>query len=78
MKTGTRRHFLQSTAVGAVALTQFPTLVSAAEPEHKLRLGLIGCGWYGMVDVKAALKCGGVEMVSLCDVDSDHLQQSAS
>ena len=42
-----------------------------------IKLGLIGCGWYGMVDVKAAFKVGGVEIVAVCDVDSEHLQQSA-
>ena len=78
MNTGTRRQFLQSTAVGAVALSQFPALLHGADPDHKIRLGLIGCGWYGMVDLKAAFKCGGVEAVALCDVDSEHLQQSAS
>ncbi len=31
-----------------------------AESQGKLKLGLIGCGWYGMVDAKAALKGGGV------------------
>lgn len=45
--------------------------------EPKLKMGLIGCGWYGMVDVKAAFKAGGVEVVALCDVDSQHLQSSA-
>lgn len=78
MNTGTRRQFLQSTAVGAVALSQFPALLRSAEPEHKLKLGLIGCGWYGMVDLKAALKIGGVDVLALCDVDSDHLEQSAN
>ena len=78
MNTGTRRQFLQTTTVGAVALAQFPTLLRAAEADRKVKLGLIGCGWYGMVDLKAALKCGGVDVISLCDVDSDHLQQSAS
>ena len=28
-----------------------------------IKLGLIGCGWYGMVDVKAAFKAGGVEVI---------------
>src|SRR3974377_2144603 len=78
MNKATRRQFLQTTAVGTGALSQFPALLRGAEPEHKLKLGLIGCGWYGMVDVKAALKVGGVEIVALCDVDSDHLHQSAA
>lgn len=78
MNSLSRRDFLQSAAAGAVVLSQFPAVLRAAEPDAKLRLGLIGCGWYGMVDVKAALKAGGVEMVGLCDVDSEHLSQSAA
>ncbi len=73
----TRRHFAASTAVGLAALTQPPALLRGAEPDRKLRLGLIGCGWYGMVDVDAAWKVGGVEVIALCDVDSEHLNQSA-
>jgi predicted dehydrogenase len=76
-RTFSRRDFLGTSAIGAAALTQFPSVLRAAEPDRKLRLGLIGCGWYGMVDVKAAFKAGGVEVVGLCDVDSDHLLQSA-
>src|ERR1035441_10549150 len=59
MNTATRRQFLQATAVGALALSQFPTVLRAADPDRKLKLGLIGCGWYGMVDVKAAVQGGG-------------------
>lgn len=77
MNSSNRRQFLQTAAFGAATLSQFPALLRGAEPDHKLRLGLIGCGWYGMVDVKAALKVGGVEIAALCDVDSQHLEQSA-
>ena len=45
--------------------------------DRKLRIGLIGAGWYGMVDTTAALKSGGVEVIGICDVDSDHLKTSA-
>ena len=69
-----RRHFLRATAVGAFAAS---TCLSRAAEERKLRLGLIGAGWYGMVDVDAAFKVGGVEVVAVCDVDSEHLQQGA-
>jgi predicted dehydrogenase len=44
----------------------------------KLRMGLIGCGWYGMVDLRAALASGGVECIALCDIDSQHLSEAAS
>ncbi|MCX6897289.1 MAG: Gfo/Idh/MocA family oxidoreductase [Verrucomicrobia bacterium] len=71
-----RRMFLGT--AGAVALTSIigRAAESAAEGK-KLKVGVIGCGWYGMVDAKAALKVGGVEVVALCDVDSEHLAKSA-
>lgn len=45
---------------------------------RKLKLGLIGSGWYGMVVAKAALKAGGVEISAVCDVDTEHLKNSAA
>ena len=78
MNSINRRHFLRHSAAGAVAVSQLPGLLRSAEPDRKLKLGLIGCGWYGMVDVKAAFKAGGVEVVALCDVDTEHLSQSAA
>lgn len=71
-----RRQFLQTTALGAAAVA-LPSVLRAADADRKVRFGLIGCGWYGMVDVEAAFKVGGVEVVGLCDVDSEHLSQSA-
>jgi predicted dehydrogenase len=43
----------------------------------KLNVGLIGCGWYGLVITKAALKVGGVTITAVCDVDSAHLKSGA-
>ncbi len=68
--TSNRRKFLG--ALGAGVATK--RLVYGAAAEQKLKIGLIGCGWYGMVDVNAALKAGGAEIVALCDVDSEHLK----
>ncbi len=71
-----RRQFMGGAVAGTLALSGM--MARAAENEgRKIRLGLIGCGWYGMVDVNAAFKAGGVEVVALCDVDSDHLNKSA-
>jgi len=36
---------------------------------RKLKIGLIGAGWYGMVDTTAALKSGAAEVIGVCDVD---------
>ncbi len=43
-----------------------------------LSLGLIGCGWYGMVDLNAAFENDGVQCAALCDVDSEHLAAAAA
>jgi hypothetical protein len=76
-----RRSFLQTAALGAGVLAS-PSLAaqggqgvpapvpSAANGGRILKLGLIGCGWYGLVDVDAAFKVGGVEVIGVCDVDS--------
>jgi len=48
------------------------------DPNRRLGVGLIGCGWWGMQDLKAALQVGGINVVALCDVDSEHLQTSAA
>ncbi len=53
-------------------------LVYGAAAEQNLKLGVIGCGWYGGVDAENALKAGGVEIVAVCDVDSEHLSAFAS
>jgi len=72
-----RRCFIHASA-GVGLLTQFPAILHGAESAKNIKLGLIGCGWYGLVDVEAAFKVGGVEVVALCDVDSDHLQSASS
>ena len=72
-----RRSFLGTAAAGAFALGALGSRAAEA-PAKKLKLGLIGCGWYGLVDVKAAFKAGVVEVLAICDVDSDHLAQSAA
>jgi predicted dehydrogenase len=72
-----RRKFLVTAAAGAVAATQLRSLAAEASAGKKIKLGVIGCGWYGMVDAKAALKAGGAEIVALCDLDREHLAKSA-
>lgn len=71
MTTPNRRQFLSAAA--ALSLGR-PVHATAGE---RLKVGVIGCGWYGMVDLDAAFRAGGVEAVALCDVDSRHLSESA-
>jgi predicted dehydrogenase len=77
MNTIDRRTFLQNSALATAAVSMLPSRGFAQAADQKIKLGLIGCGWYGMVDVEAAFKVGGVEVIALCDVDSAHLEESA-
>ena len=78
MSQSSRREFL-GTAVAAAGTLAIKRGVHSAEPAppSELKMGVIGAGWYGMVDAKAALKVGGVKVTAICDVDSDHLTKSA-
>lgn len=71
-----RRTFIEKTALGTAAITS-PFYVLGHSQESKLRVGLIGAGWYGMVISRAALEVGGLEVTAICDVDSEHLRDSA-
>ncbi|MDD2598862.1 MAG: Gfo/Idh/MocA family oxidoreductase [Kiritimatiellae bacterium] len=71
----TRRKFLGTTAIGTLGLAGGGAL--AQTDKKTIRIGVIGVGWYGMVDAKAALKAGGAEITAICDVDSVHLKTSA-
>jgi predicted dehydrogenase len=72
-----RRSFLGAAAAGTWAMDGLLHRASAAD-QPKIKLGLIGCGNYGMTDARAAFKAGGVEIVALCDVDSRHLAEAAA
>lgn len=71
-----RRRFIEISSMGSAALAGTFYLPGKTQ-ERKLKIGLIGAGWYGMVITKAALKTGGVEVIAVCDVDSSHLKESS-
>src|SRR6201997_3517758 len=45
--------------------------------QKTLRVGMIGCGWYGKSDLFRLIQVAPVEVVSLCDVDSKMLSDAA-
>jgi predicted dehydrogenase len=72
-----RRKFLKVASLGSAALAS-PFYASSLTQDKKLKVGLIGSGWYGMVIARAALTVGGVEIIGVCDVDSQHLAESVA
>ncbi|GAA5508958.1 Gfo/Idh/MocA family oxidoreductase [Novipirellula caenicola] len=69
-----RRNFLTRTAALASIATAAQSAYAVASPR---RVGLIGCGWYGKCDLLQLINIEPVEVVSLCDVDSQMLEEAA-
>ena len=73
-----RRRFLQTTGLGLAGASLMRAPAFAAElADQKKRVGLIGSGWYGKVDLLRLIQVAPVEVVSLCDVDSKLLAEAA-
>ncbi len=70
-----RRHFLQTTAAAASIAAISSRAYAAPSPKPR-RVGLVGCGWYGKCDLLQLLNIEPVEVVSLCDVDSNMLTEA--
>jgi predicted dehydrogenase len=70
-----RRRFLQRTAA-ALAFASVPSY-AADLGDVKKRVGLVGCGWYGKIDLFRLIQVAPVEVVSLCDVDRNMLSNAA-
>jgi predicted dehydrogenase len=69
-----RRQFLQTGA----ALTVGSAAAYPFQDDKRRRVGLIGCGWYGKIDLVRLIQIAPVEVVSLCDVDKQMLADAAS
>src|SRR5260370_6478594 len=67
------REFLQAAAAASLALAGG----RASAVEKTYRAGLIGTGWYGMVDLRHLMDSGRAEVVALCDVDKKQLDTAA-
>jgi predicted dehydrogenase len=70
-----RRQFVYTSAAGLAWLASGQE--EQAADQKKLRVGLIGCGWYGKTDLFRLIQVSPVEVVSLCDVDSRMLADAA-
>ena len=71
-----RRSFIEKASLSTMGMVSTFHIPSFNQ-NKKLNVGLIGCGWYGLVVTKAALNVGGVNIVAVCDVDTNHLKSGA-
>jgi predicted dehydrogenase len=71
-----RRQFLHAGAAG-LALSGAANYAAEFADRKPPRVGLIGCGWYGKIDLLRLIQVAPVEVVSLCDVDKKMLANAA-
>lgn len=73
-----RRNFVKVSGIGAAGIVLARQFGFSDEfADMKKRVGLIGCGWYGKIDLWRLVQVAPVEIVSLCDVDKRLLQEAA-
>jgi len=73
-----RRRFLRVTALaGLAAPFVVPSGLRAASPNSKLNHASIGVGGMGANDLKTFLRHPRLQMVAICDVDTNHLDAAA-
>ncbi|MFM7129455.1 MAG: Gfo/Idh/MocA family protein [bacterium] len=70
-----RRSLIHSSAAGTV-LPLLSTVAHAGFASKARRVALIGCGWYGKADLLRLIQVEPVEVVGLCDVDSQMLGEA--
>jgi hypothetical protein len=70
-----RRTFVSSlAAAGAVVATG--TRLFAGDSKPPTKVGIIGCGWYGGVNLEAFTRNMDLKVVSLCDVNEASIQKT--
>jgi predicted dehydrogenase len=71
-----RREFLRTAGAG-FAVGAFGGYAAPFDDQKRRRVGLIGCGWYGKIDLLRLIQISPVEVVSLCDVDRTMVAEAA-
>jgi len=71
-----RRGFLKTGTAG-LALSSIGHHVAAAEQSQPNKVALIGCGWYGKSVLFRHVQVAPIEIVALCDVDKNMLNEAA-
>ncbi|WP_337044073.1 Gfo/Idh/MocA family protein [Emticicia sp. 17c] len=71
-----RRDFIRQSGSAALGLAMFPTLLPKVAPSDRLRVAHIGLGGMGNNHLNWFSALPEVEVVALCDLDSDHLSAS--
>lgn len=73
-----RRNFLKG-ATAAAVLSSFGTYgFELMHRDKPWRVGLIGAGWYGSSDLFKLIQVANVEVIAICDVDRNFVEDTAN
>ncbi len=70
-----RRHFLKGTSASFLLSSLSSYGFEYFKNETPKRVGLIGAGWYGTSDLFKLIQVANVDVVAICDVDQNHLNE---
>jgi predicted dehydrogenase len=73
-----RRHFMKG-ATATLALSAFGShAMDLLYPQKAWRVGLIGTGWYGKSDLFRLIQVTQMDVIALCDVDKNLLNEAGT
>lgn len=73
-----RRRFLKTTSASLALSTLGPQGLDIIFQEKPYRVGVIGTGWYGKNDIFRLIQVAPVEVISICDADSNMVSEAAT
>ncbi len=73
-----RRQFLRSTGLAGVGFWLASSAKAGTGPNDKIHIGVIGAGGRGAANTGEVLADRGVQIVALCDVNEQNLEQAAT
>lgn len=73
-----RRRFIKGAAASIALTTLDAKGLSFIQPLSALKVALIGTGWYGKSDLFRLIQVEPVEVIALCDVDENMLNEAAA
>ena len=72
-----RRTFLGASMATGLSYSSLAATAADIAKGPVRRVALIGAGWYGKIDLFRLIQVAPVEVVALCDVDSEMLSNAA-
>ncbi len=73
-----RRDMLAAAAAASSAAFLARARKASGQGDKRRRAALVGCGWFGRVDLRHLMELGGAQIVALVDPDRKYLDETAA